>query len=179
MRSLIKNIFSKQVVLSTLVIFSFLALTSTGFNNSALASKQLFGYFVNSSNNAGYWAGKGIIISTSGDKETLKCRATYFLAKNRLQLKQNLRCASESYNIRARSVYTTKGNKITGSWIEETFNIKGNVSGKSKGNKLKLSVKGQHVDAAMSIVVNKCSQKISIIPVNAPIRLIEMRFGRC
>ncbi|MGH1351312.1 MAG: hypothetical protein ACRBBN_10950 [Methyloligellaceae bacterium] len=179
MRSNFKKIFGKQTIVLALSAITFLSLTGAGVYNSASASKQLFGYFVNSANNAGYWAGKGTIVATSGEKETLKCKATYFLSKNGIDLKQNLRCASESYNIRARSKYVTNGNTITGSWHEETFNIRGNVSGKSKGNKLSLEVKGQHVNATMAISVNKCSQKISILPIKAPIKLIEIRFGRC
>ncbi len=177
MRLNIKNLIGKQAIIFALSAITIL--TGTVFYNSAYASKQLFGYFVNKGNNAGYWLGKGTIVATSGEKEALKCRATYFLSKNRLELKQNLRCASESYNIRARSKYATKGNKVTGSWHEETFNIRGNVSGKSIGNRLNLAVKGQHVDATMNITVSKCSQNIRIIPINAPIKLIEMQFGRC
>ena len=142
------------------------------------ASKRLFGFFVDKSQKNSYWAGKGSIILKSGDSETLKCRATYFLSDTGTNLKQNLRCASVSYDIVAKSQYNVEGNNVTGEWAETRFNIKGNVSGKSKGNKLNLSVKGQHVNANMSIVVKRCSKIIKIVPIESVVTLISMKFAR-
>ncbi len=175
MRLTNKKLSKRVSVISAAIIF---ALTA-GYGSQAIASKALFKHFVNSSKNDGYWSGYGTIHTTSGEKEKLKCKATYFLDDNGVDLKQNLRCASESYSIKARSKYHTDGKSITGNWIEETFEIKGNVTGNAKGNKMQLSVRGQHVNAEMSIVVKKCSQNIEIHPKDAPIKLISMTFGRC
>lgn len=173
---LFRNYLSKNISLALAAVM----LTATvGYSTQAYASRTLFKHFVNTSQNDGYWSGRGTIHTTSGEKEALKCKATYFLDKNGVDLKQNLRCASESYSIKARSRYHTDGKEITGNWIEETFEIKGNVTGQSKGNKMELSVRGQHVNAEMSITVKRCSQTISIYPKDAPIKLIEMSFGRC
>ena len=163
----------------SLVVFSVISVVDANFSGQAEASKSLFKNFVNRSQNNGWWSGKGSIILKSGETETLKCRATYFLSNNGIELKQNLRCASSSYRITAKSEYQTNGGKVTGDWVEETFNIRGRVSGQSKGNKLNLAVSGDHINANMTIVVKKCSQLIKILPKESVVTMISMRFGRC
>ena len=46
---------------------------------------------------AGSWSGGGTISMSSGEQETLRCRATYNVAGSGDELSLNLRCASASY----------------------------------------------------------------------------------
>ena len=171
--------FNKKKLLLCTTILSII-MASVIVSSNAYASKSFFKNLVGQNKSKGYWLGKGSIMLKGGESEALKCRATYFLAENAASLKQNLRCASTSYNIVAKSNYQSNKNTITGQWTEETFEIKGAVSGKVRGNKLTLAVKGQHIDADMTIILKRCTKQIQIIPKEgSAVKSISMKFGRC
>src|SRR5512135_3192879 len=48
---------------------------------------------------AGSWAGGGTLSMSSGEQERLRCRAAYDVGGGGDQLRLNIRCASDSYNI--------------------------------------------------------------------------------
>lgn len=151
----------------------FLSLFTGVTTQPAVAKTKLFKKF------DGYWRGKGSIIFTGGQQESLQCRATYFPSEDGLKLRQNIRCASPSYKVTASSDYIYNNGNISGTWIEKGFELKGSVSGKAKGNSLDLFVRGETFTAKMSIALTGCKKFIKIAPEGVEISLMSLSFQRC
>ena len=66
---------------------------------------------------AGTWSGGGVLQSSDGTEERLRCRAGYDVA-GRAELRLNLRCASASYNFDLTGDVQYHGGAISGSWSE-------------------------------------------------------------
>ena len=77
----------------------------------------------------GRWVGDGRLGLKDGKFETVKCRATYFLSDDGVELKQNIRCASASGNIEVKSEVKHNAGKLTGTWNELIYNLGGDLSG--------------------------------------------------
>lgn len=127
----------------------------------------------------GYWSGKGSILFSGGEKESLTCRATYFPSADGKTLKQNIRCASPSYKVSATSDYAYDKGNVTGTWRETGFELTGSVTGKAKGNSMELFVKGETFTADMSVTLKGCRQFIKIAPKGVQIDLMSLSFSNC
>ena len=114
----------------------------------------------NFNNYAGLWTGTGWLQMSSGDRETIRCRATYFVRNGGKTLKQNLRCASASYTVDARNELNSARGKITGTWLERTFEHNGKVTGTASGNRLKLNVIGANINALLTVTVTGRKQSV-------------------
>src|SRR5277367_2279237 len=61
----------------------------------------------------GAWSGNGTVSLSDGSTERLRCRADYRIDETGLELKQTLRCASDSYKFDLSSEVTSHGDHIT------------------------------------------------------------------
>lgn len=169
----IEKLLTKYTTLFLLCCSSIIVV-NTSIMSNAWAQKDFFNRL------DGYWNGNGMIIFSGGERESLKCRATYFPSDQGRKLRQNIRCASPSYRVTASSDYENKDGDITGQWVETGFELTGNVTGKLKGNTLELFVKGQTFTADMSVTLkNKgCQKLIKIAPKGVQIDLMSLNFRK-
>src|SRR5258708_36975548 len=79
---------------------------------------------------AGSWSGGGVLNTTDGNQERLRCRASYDVAGTGEALRLNLRCASESYNFDLASEVEYRGGAISGQWREASRKASGTISGR-------------------------------------------------
>src|SRR3954469_4622261 len=77
---------------------------------------------------AGSWSGGGVLSTTDGGQERLRCRASYDVAGTGAELRLNLRCASASYNFDLAGDVQYRGGAISGSWSEASRNASGTVA---------------------------------------------------
>jgi hypothetical protein len=77
----------------------------------------------------GAWSGNGTVSLSDGTTERIRCKADYKVNGTGLGLKQNLRCASDSYKFDLSSDVTSEGERISGNWSEASRNIFGNLQG--------------------------------------------------
>jgi hypothetical protein len=77
----------------------------------------------------GAWSGNGTVSLSDGTTERIRCKADYKVNGTGLGLKQNLRCASDSYKFDLSSDVTSEGGRISGNWSEASRNIFGNLQG--------------------------------------------------
>ena len=129
------------------------------------------------SNLPGRWTGKGMMHLQSGDKERVKCVATYFVRGG--EVKQNLRCASASYRIDARTVLNVSGSRITGSWIERSFSSNGSISGRLTDDGFRLRIVGDAFTAGMTVAGSSCRQTLTITPSGTSIKNISIGLAKC
>src|SRR5690349_6922082 len=65
---------------------------------------------------SGAWSGNGTVALSDGTTERIRCKADYKVDDTGLGLKQNLRCASDSYKFDLTSDVTSQGDRISGRW---------------------------------------------------------------
>ena len=127
----------------------------------------------------GRWSGWGSIVMASGGSEQVKCIATYFVEGDGAQVRQNLRCASQSYKIDATTKLDHADGQLRGEWEEKTYAALGSVAGRFTDNGFNVSIKGSSFSAAMAVTTTSCKQSISITPTGFEIARISIGLGKC
>jgi hypothetical protein len=111
---------------------------------------------------AGVWNGGGTITLDSGNKERIRCRATYAVGDGGNGMNQNLRCASDSYQFTLVSAVAFKGGALTGTWTETTRNVSGSIEGRGAPGRFQVQVSGPGFSANLSLTSNGNAQTIQI-----------------
>lgn len=126
----------------------------------------------------GRWSGWGSVQFTNGTSEQLKCVATYFVEGGK-HVRQNLRCANQSYNIDAAANISVTNGKIAGEWEEKKWSKVGAVAGNLNGNVFNLSIQGDTFTANMALSSTPCKQNITITPQGFDVKKISIGLGKC
>ena len=127
---------------------------------------------------AGSWSGGGVLSTTDGNQERLRCRASYDVAGAGDQLRLNLRCASESYNFDLTGNVEYRGGAISGEWTEASRNASGAISGRAAGNRIEASATGPNFSADLSLTTRGNRQTVSIRPVGTNITDVSLALDR-
>ncbi len=110
----------------------------------------------------GRWVGDGRLGFRDGKAETVKCRATYFLSDDGVELKQNIRCASASGNVEVKSEIKHNADTLTGTWNELIYNLGGDLTGQVTPTGFRINVRGEALTANMEVIVREGKQIIEI-----------------
>jgi len=110
----------------------------------------------------GRWVGDGRLGFKDGKFETVKCRATYFVSDDGVELKQNIRCASASGNVEVKSEIKHNADALTGTWSELVYNLGGDLSGQVTPTGFRISVRGEALTANMEVIVREGKQIVEI-----------------
>jgi hypothetical protein len=127
---------------------------------------------------AGSWAGGGTLSMASGERERLRCRAAYNVGGSGAQLRLNIRCASDSYNIDLSSDVAYRGGEISGEWAESSHNASGTIAGHASGDRIEAQARGQSFSAGLSLTTRGSRQMISIRPAGAEITAVNLELQR-
>lgn len=127
---------------------------------------------------AGSWSGGGVLNTSDGQREELRCRATYDVAGSGEQLRLNLRCASASYNFDLASEVEYRGGAISGSWSEASRNASGTLSGRAAGDHVEASARGDSFSANLSLTTRGGRQTVSIHPQGTNITSVSLVLNR-
>jgi hypothetical protein len=127
---------------------------------------------------AGTWAGGGVISTTDGQQEQLRCRASYNVAGAGEQLRLNIRCASPSYNFDLASDVEYRGGAIAGSWSETSRNASGTLSGRASGDHVEAAARGDSFSAHLSLTTRGGRQTVSIQPQGGNITAVSLALNR-
>jgi hypothetical protein len=114
----------------------------------------------------GSWSGSGDVELTNGKSEKINCRASYKVGTNSQTLQQSLLCASESYKFDLRANVISEGNNLTGTWVEASRKLKGNLEGRATRGRILIFVLGASGSEAKLILTNS-GDKQSIAIQNA------------
>ena len=109
----------------------------------------------------GAWSGPGSI-TVNGNKERLRCRATYDVKNNDLTVDLHIRCASDSYKFDLQGGLNYVSGSVTGHWSESANGTAGAISGTIKGGVFRATVTGAHFAARMSVSTRGNSQSVAI-----------------
>ena len=127
---------------------------------------------------AGTWSGGGVLHTSDGQQEQLRCRAAYDVAGSGEQLRLNLRCASASYNFDLASEVEYRGGAISGSWSEASRNASGTLSGRATGDHVEASARGDSFSANLSLTTRGGRQTVSIQPQGTNITSVSLALNR-
>jgi hypothetical protein len=127
---------------------------------------------------AGSWSGGGVINTSDGGQEQLRCRAAYDVGAAGAQLRLNLRCASDSYNFDLASDVAYHGGAISGSWSEASRNASGTLSGRASGDRIEASARGQTFSAQLSLTTRGRRQTVVIRPEGTNITGVSLELAR-
>jgi hypothetical protein len=111
---------------------------------------------------SGGWSGGGFIRLASGQRERLRCRASYNVGENGTRLQQNLRCASDSYRFDVNSNIVSEGGALSGSWTETSRNVSGSVSGRVNGGQIQARIDGAGFSANLVVITRGDRQSVTI-----------------
>ena len=125
---------------------------------------------------AGSWSGGGLLTTTDGTQEPLRCRASYNVAGSELQL--NLRCASQSYNFDLAGDVAYRGGAISGSWRETSQNASGTISGRAAGDRIEAAARGDNFSANLSLTTRGGKQTVSIRPQGTNVTAVSLALDR-
>jgi hypothetical protein len=126
---------------------------------------------------AGTWSGGGVLSTSDGQEEQLRCRASYDVAGGGEQLRLNLRCASASYNFDLASEVEYRGGAISGSWSEASRNASGTLSGRAAGDHVEAAARGD-ISAHLSLTTRGGRQTVSIQPQGTNITSVSLALSR-
>ena len=127
---------------------------------------------------AGTWSGGGILNTTDGTQERLRCRASYDVGGAGTELRLNLKCASDSYNFDLAGDVQYRGGAITGSWNEASRNASGSISGRASGGHIEAFARGDSFSADLSLTTQGNRQTVSIHPQGTSITAVSLALDR-
>jgi hypothetical protein len=127
---------------------------------------------------AGSWSGGGVLSTTDGAQERLRCRASYDVASSGAQLRLNLKCASQSYNFDLASDVQYRGGAISGSWSEASRNASGSISGRAAGDRIEAAARSESFSANLSLITRGSRQTVSIRPQGTNVTAVSLELSR-
>jgi hypothetical protein len=110
----------------------------------------------------GAWSGNGTVALSDGTTERIRCKADYKVDGSGMALKQNLRCASDSYQFDLSSDVTSQGDRISGNWSEASRNIFGNLQGTAGGGQIEVFVEASGFAANLTLRTSGNRQTVQI-----------------
>ena len=110
----------------------------------------------------GTWSGNGTVELSDGTTERIRCRADYKVNDTGLNLKQSLRCASDSYKFDLSSDVSSQGERISGNWSEASRNVFGNLQGTAGGGRIEVFVEAAGFAANLLVNTNGKKQTVQI-----------------
>jgi hypothetical protein len=111
---------------------------------------------------SGVWSGNGTVSLSDGSTERIRCKADYKVDGSGMTLKQNLRCASDSYKFDLSSDVTSQGNRISGNWSEASRNVFGNLQGTAGGGQIDVFVEAAGFAANLTLRTSGNRQTVQI-----------------
>ena len=127
---------------------------------------------------AGTWSGSGVLNTSDGQQDRLRCRAEYDVDGAGDQLQLNLTCASESFKFDLASDVEYRGGAIRGSWTEASRNASGTLSGRAAGDHVEAAARGDAFSANLSLTTRRGHQTVSIQPRGTNITSVSLALNR-
>lgn len=125
----------------------------------------------------GVWGGTGRVKLASGKSLTVRCRVYYNPKQGGARLGMAIRCAAPDNKIELRGQLAYNGGRVSGSWVERTYNAKGSLAGSARPGRISLNIRGG-VSGALSISYSRRSQNISIRSTTTELRAVSISLSR-
>jgi hypothetical protein len=111
---------------------------------------------------AGSWSGSGVVNTSDGSHERVRCLAKYVSEKAGNGVQLDLRCATDSYKVEFTSNIVQSGGRLTGNWFERTRRVGGEISGRAEGDQVNVRASGQTFTALLRVKTQGTRQTFSM-----------------
>jgi hypothetical protein len=111
---------------------------------------------------AGSWSGTGMVSTSDGSHERVRCLAKYVSEKAGNGVQLDLRCATDSYKVEFTSSIVQSGGALSGNWFERTRRVGGQISGKAAGDEVNVRAFGQTFTALFNVKTQGTRQTFSM-----------------
>ncbi|MBX9709570.1 MAG: hypothetical protein K2X60_00890 [Xanthobacteraceae bacterium] len=111
---------------------------------------------------AGSWSGTGSIQIADAGSERIRCKGTYTVDGSGNNLRQSLRCASDSYRFDLTTNITASGGQLSGNWTESSRGVNGIVAGAISGGNVVARVETNGYVATFNITTKSGKQSVAI-----------------
>jgi hypothetical protein len=108
----------------------------------------------------GSWTGTGTITLGSGDKERIRCRANYDVDGD--FVRQDLRCASDSYKFEMQNELTNSGGQVNGNWNEVSRRASGRIYGRVASGRIEAMAETSGFAATFVLTTRGDQQTVKI-----------------
>ncbi len=127
---------------------------------------------------AGSWSGVGLITPTDGPSERVRCKVRYAVSGGGATLQQDIRCASDSYDVAVTGEVRVSDGSVSGTWNETNRKVSGSLSGDARSGLISARVDGPGFTAALTIETRNQIQTISIKPQGTDINRVAVTLTR-
>lgn len=100
---------------------------------------------------SGWWSGTGLLGFRSGQRENIRCRATYRADGAPGVFNQSIRCATASGNVEIKARLVADGEGLSGTWRETKYDLSGALSGHADDAGFRVKVSGSDINASMTV----------------------------
>lgn len=127
----------------------------------------------------GPWRGSGTVTLKGGTRERIRCRARYNVNSGRDNLRQVLRCASDSYKFVLRSnVFFHRNGAISGRWSESSRNLAGTVVGTARGKRISARIISDIFTAFVAVATFGSRQRVTISSPGSKLENVSISLRR-
>ena len=124
----------------------------------------------------GAWSGNGSITLGSGDKERIRCRANYAVDGN--HVRQDLRCASDSYKFEMQNDLTYNDGQVNGNWNEVTRRASGRIYGRVSAGRIEAMAETSGFAATFVLTTRGDQQTVKIESKSSDISNVSISLRR-
>lgn len=123
----------------------------------------------------GSWSGGGSASFAGGESEKLRCTARYSGGGDNLNL--SLKCASSSAQINLTGSLEANGNKVSGSWAENSFGKSGGAFGRAEGGSVRLRISGD-AKGYLTLNVSGGRHTVALSTSDSTLKGVNVSLGR-
>lgn len=123
----------------------------------------------------GRWSGGGSASFVNGQRERLRCNATYTNGGRRLGIR--LRCASPSAQINLSGSLDRAGRRVSGGWRENGFGYSGSAFGSSNANGIRLRIRGD-LNGYLRLNVSGRNHSLALSSQGTTLKGVNVRMRR-
>ena len=123
----------------------------------------------------GSWSGSGSASFAGGESEKLRCTARYSGGGDNLNL--SLKCASSSAQINLTGSLEASGDKVSGSWAENSFGKSGGAFGRAEGGSVRLRISGD-AKGYLTLNVSGGRHSVALSTSDSTLKGVNVSLGR-
>src|ERR1700719_2507957 len=100
---------------------------------------------------AGSWSGEDALTTADGARSRIRCLVTYAVQDRGRAVRQDLRCASDTYRFEIASNMVQSAQSLFGDWFESTRRVGGRITGRASGSRLDIRAEGDTFTALVTV----------------------------
>jgi hypothetical protein len=127
---------------------------------------------------SGNWIGSGRLTLNNGKQERIRCRISIRSGVGGQTAEQTVQCASTGRDVLVRSSISLSGQRVSGSWRDQSIGSTGQLSGKLTGNRLRVRMSGPDVSASVTTVNSGKRQSVYVSGRLGPITKLSISLRR-